>query len=198
MVVDQTVTRILQVLETSGGGGDGRATEELLPLVYDELRRLAGQWMAHERPGQTLQPTALVHEAYLRLVGAVGAEPKWDNRGHVFAAAARAMRRILVERARHKCADRHGGGWARVSLDHVEPASDGPEPQPEVMLALDDALGRLEAIDSRKAKVVLLRYFAGLTIEQTAEAMGLAATTVKDEWHFARAWLYGEMTRGES
>ncbi len=169
--------------------GEPAATDELLPLVYDELRQLAGGRMAGETPGQTLQPTALVHEAYLRLVGAE--DLQWDSRGHFFAAAA-AMRRILIERARRRQAAKHGAGRARVSLEQIEPIAD--EPPAEELLALDEALGRLEEIDPRKARIVSLRYFAGLTIAETAQSMDLSATTVKDEWRFARAWLRQEMT----
>lgn len=193
--VDQTVTRILQALQ-AGGAGAGPATQDLLPLVYDELRQLARRCMAGEPAGQTIQPTALVHEAYLRLAGAAGAGGiQWNSRGHFFSAAAIAMRRILVERARHKQAEKCGGGRTRVSLDGLEPASDPAEPEPDAMVALDAALSRLEALDPRKARVVMLRYFAGLTIEQTAEAAGLSVTTVKQEWQFARVWLQTEIER---
>jgi RNA polymerase sigma factor (TIGR02999 family) len=192
--VEQTVTRILQVLQQPGPS-DGPATEELLPLVYDELRRIARRCMAGEAAGQTLQPTALVHEAYLRLLGPGGDELPWNSRGHFFAAAAHAMRRILVERARRNRSEKHGGGRARVSLADADPASGAAEPEPDVMVALDIALSRLERSEPRKARVVMLRYFAGLTIEQTAQAMKLSVTTVKQEWQFARAWLQSEIDR---
>jgi RNA polymerase sigma factor (TIGR02999 family) len=193
--VEPAAARILETLSQSGSD-DGLASEKLLPLVYEELRIIARQWMGLERPGQTLQPTALVHEAYLRLVGP-GTVGHWDSPGHFFAAAARAMRRILVERARRKLAGRHGGGRTRIDLDVAQPVA-GCEADPETTLALDLALQKLEALDPRKARVVMLRYFAGLTVEQTAAATGLSERTVKGDWHFARAWLYGEMTRGES
>jgi RNA polymerase sigma factor (TIGR02999 family) len=159
---------------------------ELLPQVYDELRRLARARLAREPAGLTLQPTALVHEAYLRLTKS-GADQRWDRRGHFFGAAAIAMRRILVERARHYRRVRHGGEQQRVELDQ-----DAPAPAAELadVLAIDQALTRLEAIDAAKARVVLLRYFAGLTIEETAAAMDLSPATVKNEWAFARAWLH--------
>ncbi len=186
---DGKVTQILQ----AAGAGDSDAAAELLPLVYDELRRLAHQQMANEQPGQTLQPTALVHEAYLRLVGTE--DLRWQSRAHFFATAARAMRRILVDRARRRRAVKHGGDRARVSLEKFEPASE--EMPPEQLLALDEALDRLERMDQRKARIVSLRYFAGLTIEETASTLDLSLTTVKDECRFARAWLYSEMTRDD-
>jgi RNA polymerase sigma factor (TIGR02999 family) len=162
----------------------GGSSSELLPLVYDELRRLARSRIAHEREGLTLQPTALVHEAYLRLTKS--GDRRWDRRGHFFGAAAIAMRRILVERARHARRVRHGGAQQRVELDAEPPAS-----LPEIadVLTVDQALTRLEQLDPKKAQVVLLRYFAGLTIEETAGAMDLSPATVKNEWAFARVWL---------
>jgi len=185
----EQVTRILK----AAGAGDPRAADELLPLVYEELRKLARQQMAHEPPGQTLQPTALVHEAYVRLVDAKNV--RWDSRGHFFAAAARAMRQILVNRALRRRALKRGGDRRRVSLDGVEPiADDWP---PDQVVALDEALDRLERVDPRKTKIVMLRFFAGLTIEETAEALGISRTTVKDEWRFAKAWLYREITRDD-
>ena len=185
----EQVTRILK----AAGAGDPRAADELLPLVYEELRKLARQRMAHEPPGQTLQPTALVHEAYVRLVDAK--DVRWDSRGHFFAAAARAMRQILVNRALRRRALKRGGDRRRVSLDEVEPVAD--DWPPDQVVALDEALGRLERVDPRKTKIVMLRFFAGLTIEETAEALGISRTTVKDEWQFAKAWLYREMTRDD-
>ena len=166
---------------------------ELLPQVYDELRRLARARIGREREGLTLQPTALVHEAYLRLTKD-GADKKWDRRGHFFAAAAIAMRRILVERARHHHRIRHGGEQQRVELDQETPA---PSPDFADVLAIDQALTRLEKLDPTKAKVVLLRYFAGLTIEETAAAMEISPATVKNEWAFARAWLHDALASGE-
>ena len=186
---DHNVTRILVAI----GDGDPRAAQDLWPLVYEELRRLAHQRMANEPPGQTIQATALVHEAYLRLVGEQ--EVKWENRAHFFAAAARAMRHILVDRARRRQAIKHGGGRARVNLDSLQIADD--DRSLDHVLAMDEALDRLDGMDSRKGRIVMLRYFAGLTIQQTASALGLSSTTVKDEWRFARAWLYHEMTSGD-
>jgi RNA polymerase sigma factor (TIGR02999 family) len=166
--------------------GHSGTSAELLPEVYDELRRLARARLAHEPAGLTLQPTALVHEAYLRLTKG-DAQKRWDRPGHFFGAAAIAMRRILVERARHYRRIRHGGAQHRVELDDNAPA---PAPEFADVLAIDQALTRLERIDATKAKVVLLRYFAGLTIEETAEAMDLSPATIKNEWAFARAWLH--------
>jgi RNA polymerase sigma factor (TIGR02999 family) len=165
---------------------DAGSSAELLPQVYDELRRLARARIAQEPAGLTLQPTALVHEAYLRLAGD-GANRRWDKRGHFFAAAAIAMRRILVERARHYRRIKHGGAQHRVELDSESPALAPVLPD---VIAIDQALTRLEQIDPSKARVVLLRYFAGLTIEETAAAMDLSPATVKNEWVFARAWLH--------
>ncbi len=186
---NHNVTQILMAI----GAGDPRAAEDLWPLVYEELRRLAHQRMANEPPGQTIQATALVHEAYLRLVGEQ--DIKWENRAHFFGAAARAMRQILVDRARRRRTIKHGGDRARVNLDSLQIASD--DESLDQVLAMDEALNRLDEIDSRKGRIVMLRYFAGLTIAQTASALGLSPTTVKDEWHFARAWLYHEMTSGD-
>jgi len=180
------VTRILDAI----GQGDAGAAEQLLPLVYDELRRLAAQRMAQEKPGHTLQPTALVHEAYLRLVGP-GEERHWDSRGHFFAAAAEAMRRILVEQARRKQRVRHGGGRKRIDLDEacsvvVPPADD--------LLALDEALARLAARDPVRAQLVTLHFFAGLTMPEAAQILGISLSTAERNWRFARAWLYAELT----
>jgi RNA polymerase sigma factor (TIGR02999 family) len=161
----------------------------LLPLVYDELRRLARQRLRHEQPGQTLEATALVHEAWLRLV-APGADPGWNGRGHFFAAAAEAMRRILVENARRKGRLKHGGGQEREELDGAEIAAPAVDDR---LLELDEALTRLEAIDARKAELVKLRYFAGLTIEQAAEALSIGTSTAERDWAYARAWLFREM-----
>ena len=175
------VTRILSAIEQ----GDPRAAELLLPLVYDELRRLAAQRLAQEKPGQTLQATALVHEAYLRLVG--GSPPRdWNSRGHFFAAAAEAMRRILVENARRKAGPKAGGDHQRVDLDAIEPPIEGPRVD---LIALDEALTVLEAKDRRKADVVRLRFFAGLSIEQTAQALGISAATANNDWSYAKSWL---------
>jgi RNA polymerase sigma factor (TIGR02999 family) len=183
------VTRILSAIE----GGDPRAAAQLLPLVYDELRRLAARKLAQETPGQTLQATALVHEAYLRLVGA-DAGQAWDSRGHFFAAAAQAMRRILIDQAREKQSQRRGGGQKRLPLEHLEVAT--PE-TPLDVLALNDALERFERVDRLKADLVKLRYFAGLTIPQAAEALGISSTTADRYWSYARAWLHAELKRGD-
>lgn len=163
---------------------------ELLPAVYEELRALARSRMAREPRGATIQATALVHEAYLRLVG--DADPGWSGRGHFFAAAAQAMRRILVDRARARNVDKRGGGMTRVSLD--EGAVLGDEPSLEI-LALDEALTKLEAHDGRKAKVVKLKHFAGLEVDEIATALEVSPTTVKNDWAYARAWLHREMER---
>ena len=183
------VTRILSAIEQ----GDPKAAEELLPLVYDELRRLAAQQLAQEKPGQTLQATALVHEAYLRLVD--GPEPVlWDDRRHFFAAAAESMRRILVENARRKNRLKRGGGLQRVALqegDCVDRARD------EDVLALDEALSRMEAEDPVKADLVKLRFFAGLTMDEAAAALDISRATASRYWLYARAWLYARV-RGES
>ncbi len=170
------------------GTGDRQAADELLPYVYEELRRLAASRMARESGRRTLQPTELVHEAYLRLVG--DGDVAWDSRGHFFAAAAQAMRRILVDRARRRRRVKHGGGRARVPLDDAEPR--GRESVDHVVL--DEALRRIEEVDGRAAQVVMLRYFAGLGVEDTAKAMGVSAMTVKRDWAFARAWLYAELS----
>jgi RNA polymerase sigma factor (TIGR02999 family) len=176
------VTRVLSAIEQ----GDPKAADQLLPLVYSELRRLARQRLAQEKPGQTLQATALVHEAYLRLVDKDQAR-RWDSRGHFFAAAAAAMRRILVENARRKRSQKRGGGLVRHDLDEAQLAA--PE-LGEDLLALDEALARLAAKDPVKARLVELRHFAGLTIEQAAKALGLSTTTAHRQWNYARAWLH--------
>ena len=176
------VTRILSAVER----GDPHAAEQLLPLVYDELRKLAAQKMAQEAPGQTLQATALVHEAYLRLVGGDQGQ-HWSSRGHFFAAAAEAMRRILVESARRKGRARHGGDRNRVDIDILAPADDAGAA--DDLIALDDALGRLEAEMPEVAAVVKLRYFAGMTAQQAADALGQSLRTANRHWAFARAWL---------
>jgi RNA polymerase sigma factor (TIGR02999 family) len=173
------VTRILSAIDQ----GDARAAEQLLPLVYDELRRLAAQKLAQEAPGQTLQPTALVHEAYLKLVGA-DADRQWDSRGHFFAVAAEAMRRILIDNARRKRTGKRGGEIHRQPLEDV--AAPGPD---EELLALDEALQQLARQDPQKAKLVELRYFAGLTGEEAARVLGISPTTADRHWAFARAWL---------
>lgn len=184
----------ITLLLAAAKAGESHAAAELLPLVYDELRRLAAGHMSREPSGSTLQPTALVHEAYLRLLGAT--EVEWRDRGHFFAAAALAMRRILVDRARARAAQKRGGGAGRAGGDAASTIA-APEStasaEPLDLLALDVALDRLHTRDARQAEVVMLRYFAGLTIEQTALALGLSPGTVKNEWTFARAWLRREL-----
>jgi RNA polymerase sigma factor (TIGR02999 family) len=182
------VTQILAAIEQ----GDPSAAEQLLPLVYDELRHLAAQKLAQEKPGQTLEATALVHEAYLRLVGA-GAEAHWDSRRHFFAAAAEAMRRILVESARRKKRVKHGGGRRRVELQEDHLPIESPV---DDLLAVDEVLDELAAVERPAAELVKLRYFAGLTTEQAAEILGLSARTAYRTWSFARAWLYRRLHQG--
>jgi RNA polymerase sigma factor (TIGR02999 family) len=180
------VTHILSAIEE----GDPTAAEQLLPLVYHELRQLAAQRLAQEKPGQTLQATALVHEAYLRLVD-VEKVQHWNSRGHFFAAAAEAMRRILVEQARRKRTLKGGGGVQRVDLAGIDPVIAGPSLD---LLALNDALEKLAAKDPRKAELIKLRFFAGLTNEQVAEALGVATSTVDLDWAYAKSWLRVEMS----
>jgi RNA polymerase sigma factor (TIGR02999 family) len=179
------VTRILEAI----GQGDPGAADQLLPLVYAELRRLAAAQLAREAPGHTLQPTALVHEAYLRLVGPAD-EGRWNSRGHFFGAAAQAMRRILVESARRKQRAKHGGELQRLDLEeHDIPVT----PPPEELLALDEALARLAAEDADAARVVDLHFFAGLSIDEAAEALGVSRATAYRQWAYARAWLRCEL-----
>jgi RNA polymerase sigma factor (TIGR02999 family) len=178
------VTRILQAIKD----GDPHAASQLLPLVYEELRRLAAQRLAHEKPGQTLQPTALVHEAYLRLVDS-GHEERWDHRGHFFAAAAEAMRRILVDRARRKQTARHGGGRRRVPLREHHRFTDSPDD----LLDLDEALTRFAAEEPAKAELVKLRFFAGLSMAESAAARGISVATAERWWAYARTWLFSEL-----
>ncbi len=179
------VTRILAEIES----GDPSAAEQLLPMVYDELRKLAAQRLASERPGQTLQATALVHEAYLRLVD-VQQQPRWDSRGHFFAAASEAMRRILVDQARRRQTMKHGGQHKRLDVDEATltaPANDVD------LIALDEALERLEEVDGKAAELVKLKYFSGLTVKQVAEVMGMSTRSAERLWTFAKAWLYREL-----
>jgi RNA polymerase sigma factor (TIGR02999 family) len=187
------VTRILSAIDA----GDPQAAEQLLPLVYDELRKLAAQRLAQEKPGQTLQATALVHEAYVRLVGNGGGEspgkPLWNSRGHFFAAAAEAMRRILVDNARRKRRHKRGGDRARVALEDLELAA--PE-QSDDLLALDDALTELAATDAQAAELVKLRYFAGLTVKQAAEALAMSPRSADFLWAYAKAWLLRKIQGG--
>ncbi len=191
LVTQSEPTRVTQVLAELSEG-DPQAASKLLPLLYDELRQLAEQRMAHEPPGLTLQPTALVHEAYLRLIGS--ADPGWRSRGHFFGAAAEAMRRILIERARKYDRRKHGGGRHRLDLEKLGLTGDVPS---EELLALDDALARLEETDKVRSDVVKLRFFAGLTIEQTADALDLSPATVVRHWTFARTWLFEQISEGQ-
>jgi len=184
------VTRILNAIEQ----GDPLATEKLLPLVYEELRILAGQRLSHEKPGQTLQATALVHEAYLRLVGSE--EQSWDSRGHFFKAAAEAMRRILIDNARRKKALKHGGQLQRVDLaEAAAAAEDNEEHSVDHVIAVDEALEKLARQDEAKAELVKLRYFAGLTGAQAAEVLGISHATADRHWRYARSWLRVEIAR---
>ena len=184
------VTRILQAVQR----GDRQAAEQLLPIVYDELRVLAEHRMAGESPGQTLQATALVHEAYLRLLGDDQAGRQWGNKGHFFAAAAEAMRRILIDRARAKGANKRGGGRAKVSLSPDQVTLDTV---PQELLDLDEAIGCLAREDAAKADLVKLRFFAGLSLPQAAAVLGISSTTADRYWAYARAWLYNELRREE-
>jgi RNA polymerase sigma factor (TIGR02999 family) len=184
------VTRILTAIE----GGDVRAVDELFPLVYQELRQLAAQRLRKELPGQTLQATALVHEAYLRLIGAEN--QNWNGRGHFFAAAAEAMRRILIENARRKRALKHGGGRKRVDFDEAVPTKDN-DSSSDSLIALDEALEKFSKKDKVKADLVKLRYFAGLTSEQAAEVLGISHNTADQYWTYARVWLRLEISKGQ-
>jgi RNA polymerase sigma factor (TIGR02999 family) len=178
------VTRILEAAQQ----GDPKAAEELLPLVYEELRKLAAAKMAQERPGQTLQPTALVHEAWLRMI--CKQNQNWDGRAHFFAAAAEAMRRILIDRARRRAAGRHGGGEAPRAIDQIEIPTPGRE---EDWLELSDALEKLEAVDKQKAQFIKLRYFVGLSLEEAADLLGVSVPTASRWWSYSRAWLAKEI-----
>jgi RNA polymerase sigma factor (TIGR02999 family) len=184
------LTPILSTIEH----GDPGAAEQLLPLVYDELRRLAAQKLAQEKPGQTLQATALVHEAYARLLGsgdpAGRHEQRWDSRGHFFAAAAESMRRVLIDRAREKRSQKRGGGRKRLDIDAIDLASHAT---PDQLLALDDALAKLARDDPAAARLVELRYFAGLTVEAAGKTLGMSTATAYRHWKYARAWLYSEL-----
>ena len=182
-------TQILAAIEE----GDLSATEKLLPLIYDELRRYAAQKLSQEKSGQTLQATALVHEVFLRMVGSEN-ESKWNSRTHFFCAAAEAMRRILIDRAREKQSLRRGGNRHRQNLSDIEPAIQVPS---DDLLALDEALHRLQAIDERKAELVKLRYFSGLTIPQAAEVLGISVATADRDWSYARVWIHAELVKGE-
>jgi RNA polymerase sigma factor (TIGR02999 family) len=186
---DGDITVILQRIEQ----GDPQAGEQLLPLVYDELRRLAAAKMARETQDQTLQPTALVHEVWLRLGG--DAQPGWANRAHFFAAAAEAMRRILIDNARRKRAIRHGGEFAKVSADATGFDLAAPAESSEDLLVVNEALDAFAKHDARKAELVKLKYFAGLTLEEAAEVLGTSFRTAKRDWAYARAWLFNEVKR---
>ena len=179
------VTRVIEAVHR----GDPKAGDELLPLVYEELRKLAASKMVNEAAGNTLQPTALVHEAWLRLVG--NDNPKFAGRAHFFAAAAEAMRRILIDRARRKCAVRHGGGQVRVDIQQLDLASPGADDQ---LLAVNEALDKLAAKDPLEAELVKLRYFVGLTVEEAAELLDISTRTARNYWAHARTWLYHEIT----
>jgi RNA polymerase sigma factor (TIGR02999 family) len=178
------VTRLLD----AAAGGDRNAAADLLPLVYDELRKLAAARLANEASAQSLQPTALVHEAYVRLVGRAD-DDRWDGRGHFFAAAAEAMRRILIDRARRAATARHGGGRRRVPLEEAHRITESPDG----LLDLDDALTRFAAAEPAKAKLVELRFFAGLSVPEAAAALGISPATAARWWEFARLWLYAEL-----
>ena len=178
------MSEITQVL-LAIGRGEGRASEELLPLVYEELRRLAAARMAQEQPGQTLQATAIVHEAWLRLVG--DGERTWQNRAHFFGAAAEAMRRILIENARRKSALKRGGGLARVDMEGLNLAAAAPD---DKILLIDEALEKLQTEDPEKARSVVMKFFGGLTNQEVAEALGVTERTVERQWAFARAWMF--------
>jgi RNA polymerase sigma factor (TIGR02999 family) len=187
------VTRILSAIEA----GDAHAADQLLPLVYDELRKLAAQRLAQEKPGQTLQATALVHEAYLRLAASPGrasGEPHWDSRTHFFAAAAEAMRRILVDKARRKQRLRHGGGLKHQPLEANEPAIVAPIEGLD-LLALNEALDRLETASPRRAQLVKLRYFAGFSLPEVAQMLGISQSTAEADWTYAKTWLKRELAK---
>src|SRR4051794_3205941 len=186
------LTRILSAIEQ----GDPHAAAQLLPLVYDELRKLAAQKLAQEKPGQTLQATALVHEAYVRLVGSgeAGQEQRWDSRGHFFAAAAEAMRRLLIDQARAKRSEKRGGARKRLDIDAIDLATPAT---PDQLLALDETLAKLAHADAAAARLVELRYFAGLTVDEAGRALGISTATAYRHWNYARAWLHGELRRTE-
>jgi RNA polymerase sigma factor (TIGR02999 family) len=175
------ITQVLQAI----GRGEGRASEELLPLVYEELRHLAAARMAQEQPGQTLQATAIVHEAWLRLVG--DGERTWQNRAHFFGAAAEAMRRILIENARRKSALKRGGGLARVDIEGLDLAAAAPD---DKILLINEALEKLQTEDPEKARIVVMKFFGGLTNQEVAEALGVTERTIERQWAFARAWMF--------
>lgn len=189
IVNDGKITLILQRIEQ----GDRSAAEQLLPLVYGELRLLAASRLAREAPGQTLQPTALVHEAWLRLGG--DDQPEWSNRAHFFAAAAESMRRILIDHARHKKAERHGGGYAKVSANSTGFDIAAPAENEDELLLVNEAIEALAVHDPRKAELVKQKYFAGLGLEEAAQVLGISLSTAKREWAYARTWLFNEVKR---
>jgi RNA polymerase sigma factor (TIGR02999 family) len=201
--MSETGQKDVTVLLSAIADGDSRASSDLLPIVYEQLRRLARSQMAREKPGMTLQPTALVHEAYMRLVG--DADVKWNSRGHFFGAAAQAMRRILVENARSRHQIKRGGNRERIELtessagadpaaaDPAHQAAAGAEVDGVDQVALDEALKTLESIDERKVRVVMLRYYAGLSVEETAAALDVSPATVKNDWAYAKAWLFNHI-----
>jgi len=193
IVIIASMSDVTQLLDAISRG-DSQATDRLLPLVYDELRRLATLKLADEKPGQTLQATALVHEAYLRLVGAKGSQ-HWDGRGHFFAAAAEAMRRILINRARDRKRLKRGGDRRRIDLDHLELALDADDDQ---LLMLDQALETLSKEDPQAAELIKLRFFTGLSVGETAKTMGISNRTAERLWSYARAWLYDRLRRGDT
>lgn len=181
------ITRILEAVKN----GDRKAAEELLPLTYQELRRIAGHMMANEREGHTLQPTALIHEAYLRLAGPEGEQPDWDCRAHFFTAAAEAMRWILIDHARRKLTRKRGGDQVRTTWEEVDFETEVP---PDELLAIDEALKKLEIENPKAAEVVKLRYFAGMTVPETASTLGVSPRTVDRTWQGAKAWLFRELS----
>jgi RNA polymerase sigma factor (TIGR02999 family) len=189
LTIMNDATRLLSAAEQ----GDPHAAAQLLPLVYEELRQLAAQKLACEQPGQTLQATALVHEAYVRLIGseeAAGREQHWDSRGHFFAAAAEAMRRILIDRARAKRSEKRGGSRKRLDIDAIDLATTAA---PDQLLALDDALAKLAREDPAAARLVGLRYFAGLTVDEAGKALNMSTATAYRHWNYARVWLHSEL-----
>ncbi|MGI0149728.1 MAG: sigma-70 family RNA polymerase sigma factor [Thermoplasmata archaeon] len=186
--MDQPQEMPITAVLRAATAGDRAAADQLLPLVYGELHSLAHARRAHQQPGQTLQTTALVHEAYLKLVGS--GDPGWEGRGHFFGAAAQAMRQILVDQARRKARIKHGGDRQRVDLDEISPMIDPPT---DDVLELDEALRELEQIDPRKARLVMLRYFAGLTMDETASVLGVSLPTAERDWRYVKVWLYDRL-----
>jgi RNA polymerase sigma factor (TIGR02999 family) len=186
-MADSSSPPLTQTLRAAGNG-DVAAAHRLWPLVYEELRALAHAKMSRQKPGHPLQTTALVNETYLKLVGVD--DPGWEGRGHFFGAAARAMRQILVDQARHKARPKHGGGLRRIDLDEAAALIEGPT---DNLLALDEALAELEQLDPRKLQMVMLRFFAGLTMEDTAQALGVSVATVERDWRYVKVWLYDKM-----